>query len=59
MRPFDEKIRDICQTYLSAIERAELGERTVCTDEMTGIQAIERSLRDLPLKPGHVQRERV
>ncbi len=53
---FDEKIHDICQTYLSAIERAELGERTVCTDEMTGIQAIERKERDLPLKPGHVQR---
>jgi len=27
---------------MSAIERAKLGERTVCIDEMTGIQALER-----------------
>ena len=33
---FDEKVRDICQTYISAIERSEGGERTVCSDEMTG-----------------------
>lgn len=53
---FDEKVRDICQTYISAIERSELGERTVCSDEMTGIQAIERKELDLPMKPGLVQR---
>ncbi len=53
---FDEKVRDICQTYLSAIERSKLGERTVCSDEMTGIQALERKEPDLPIQPGHVQR---
>jgi transposase len=52
----DEKVRDICQTYLSALERSQLGERTVCSDEMTGIQAIERKERDLPMKSGLVQR---
>jgi len=35
---FDAKVSDITQLYMSAIERAKLGERTVCIDEMTGIQ---------------------
>ncbi len=38
------------------MERALDGERTVCIDEMTGIQAIERKEKDLPLKPGKVRR---
>jgi len=42
---------------MSAIERAKLGERTVCIDEMTGIQALERLAPDLPLRPGKVRRE--
>lgn len=42
--------------YLTATERAKRGERTLCTDEMTGIQAIERKAPDLPLRPGKVQR---
>jgi len=39
---FDAKVSDITQLYMSVIERAKLGERTVCIDEMTGIQALER-----------------
>ena len=38
------------------MERAVLGEKTVCIDEMTGIQAIERKEKDLPLRPGKVRR---
>jgi len=53
---FDAKVSDITQLYMSAIERAKLGERTVCIDEMTGIQALERLAPDLPLRPGKVQR---
>lgn len=41
---------------MSAVERANHGERTICIDEMTGIQAIERKAPDLPLRPGKVQR---
>jgi len=52
---FDAKVSDITQLYMSAIERAKLGERTVCIDEM-GIQALERLAPDLPLRPGKVQR---
>ena len=55
-KEFDHKVNDISQTYLSAIERSKQGERTICSDEMTGIQALERKERDLALKPGQVQR---
>jgi transposase len=41
---------------LKAIERASLGERTICLDEMTGIQALERKAPELPMRPGKIQR---
>lgn len=47
---------DVSQLYLSAEALAEQGERVVCVDEMSGIQALERRLPDLPLRPGKVQR---
>lgn len=50
-------MRTISATYLSAKERAEQGERTVCIDEMTGIQAKERKARDLPMRPGKIERQ--
>lgn len=53
---FEEKVKDICECYLGALELAERGERTVCMDEMTGIQALERKYPDQPMRPG--QRER-
>ena len=53
---FDAKVSDICVAYLSANERVTLGERTVCLDEMTGIQALERKAPDLPMRPGKIQR---
>lgn len=53
---FDTKVNDICAAYLSAKERVTLGERTVCLDEMTGIQALERKAPDLPMRPGKIQR---
>jgi putative transposase len=37
-------------------ERAKQGEQTLSTDEMTGVQALERKAPDLPLAPGKVQR---
>ena len=49
-------MRDICETYLSATERVILGERTICLDEMTGIQALERKAPDLPMRPGKIHR---
>jgi hypothetical protein len=52
----DAKITDVCAVYRTAPERAEGGQRTVSTDEMTGVQALERLAPDVPPRPGHVAR---
>lgn len=52
----DEKIADINSLYQTAQERAERGEATVSTDEMTGVQALERKHPDLPMRPSRVLR---
>jgi transposase len=49
-----EKIADINQVYQTAQERAKQGEATMSTDEMTGVQALERKHPDLPMQPGRV-----
>lgn len=51
---FDAKVKDITGLYLTAIERSQNGEHTISVDEMTGIQAIERLEKDLPMRPGKV-----
>ncbi len=38
------------------MERYENGERTISIDEMTGIQATERVEKDLPVRPGKVEK---
>jgi transposase len=52
----DEKIGDINGLYHTAQERVARGEAIVSTDEMTGIQALERKYPDLPMQPGRVLR---
>ena len=47
---FDAKVEDITGLYITAIERHVQGERTISIDEMTGIQATERSDKDLPMR---------
>lgn len=49
---FEEKVRDICETYEQALPREREGEKTLSIDEMTGIQALERAAPDLPMEPG-------
>jgi putative transposase len=53
---FDAKVQDICRLYREAPERAARGERIVCTDELTGVQGVERKHAGLPLAPGKVER---
>jgi len=53
---FDVKVKDICATYLRATVANAQGERTICLDEMTGIQALERKAPDLPMRPGKIRR---
>jgi len=47
------KIADINDLDQTAQERAQHGEATLSTDEMTGVQALERKHPDLPMQPGH------
>jgi len=51
----EAQIREVCTVYREAPARAAVGERTVSTDEMTGVQALERKHPDLPLRPGKPQ----
>src|SRR3954447_10553015 len=47
---FAEQVRAVCDTYRAAPARAERhGTHTVCTDEMTGIQALERNAPTRPM----------
>ncbi len=52
----EERIIDVCTVYHEAPARAKRGERTMSTDEMTGVQALERAAPGLPLAPGKVER---
>lgn len=46
----------MCAVYRTARERAAVGQRTVSTDELTHVQALERLAPDLPPRPGQVTR---
>ena len=47
---------DVCGLYRRAPALAEQGERVLSTDELTGVQALERKAPNLPLAPGKVER---
>jgi putative transposase len=49
-------VNDICGIYLKAAAIDAAGERVICLDEMTGIQALERKAPDLPMRPGKIRR---
>src|SRR5439155_12244205 len=52
----DDRIADVCGVYREAPKRVAAGERVISTDEMTGVQALERAAPGLPLRPGKVER---
>lgn len=49
-------MKEVCRVYQEASARVEQGEHTVSTDELTGVQALERTHAGLPLAPGKVAR---
>jgi transposase len=50
---FQEKVETVCTTYLAApLLYEEAHTHTICTDEMTGIQALERIAPTLPMRAG-------
>ncbi len=52
---FQEQVEQVCTCYREAPRLyAEANTHTVCTDEMTGIQALERVAATLPMQPGPV-----
>ena len=53
---FEAKVADVCALYQAAPQLAEQGERVVSTDELTGVQALERKHPGLPLAPSKVER---
>lgn len=50
------KVAAINAVYQEAPRRAARGERALSTDELTGVQALERKHPGLPLRPGRVER---
>ena len=54
---FETQVQAVCDCYLNAIERFEkFGTRTICVDEMTGLQALERIAPTKPTRPGLISR---
>lgn len=51
-----EKIADVTTLYQEAAALLEKGERVLSSDEMTGIQALERIHPTIPMGPGRVER---
>jgi len=50
-------VEEVCACYLAAPRLLkEEGQHTVSTDEMTGIQALERIAPTKPMQPGHPER---
>ena len=54
---FQTQVEAVCQTYLEAPELYfQCNTHTVCTDEMTSIQALERIAETIPMQPGQPER---
>jgi len=55
-RVFDAEVRVVCEHYAKALSlHQEEGVHLVSTDEKSGIQALEKLYRALPMRPGLVE----
>ena len=55
---FEQQVAAVCATYMEAAQLSEeRGVHTLSTDEMTGIQALERVAASQPAQPGQVARD--
>ena len=54
---FDEKVEEINTLYRQAPALTEQGQRILSTDELSGVQALERKYPSLPLAPGKVEQQ--
>jgi len=53
---FADQVATVCAVYAAAPVLETLGIHVLSTDEMTGIQALERAAPTLPMQPGQVER---
>lgn len=53
---FEQEVEIVCDTYAAAQDKYAAGIHTVSTDEMTGIQALERIAPTKPARPGQVEK---
>lgn len=54
---FERQVQIVCQTYLDAPDLYyQSNTHTVSTDEMTGVQALERIANTIPMQPGQPER---
>jgi len=53
---FVAEVAAVCEVYQQAPSLQAQGTHVVSTDEMTGIQALERAQPTLPMRPGQVER---
>lgn len=53
---FRQEVEIVCDTYAAAQDNYVVGIHTVSTDEMTGIQALERIAPTKPVRPGQVEK---
>jgi DDE superfamily endonuclease len=57
LEAFRQQVVVVCDAYRAAPQRlAGEGIHTVCVDEMTGIQALERIASTKPMRPGEVEK---
>lgn len=54
---FAEEVSAVCEIYKQAQELHEDGSHLISTDEKTGMQALERTAEDLPMRPGLIERQ--
>jgi len=54
---FAKEVKTVCDLYSQALDLHEQGVMLVCTDEKTGIQALERKHPTKPMKPSLVERQ--
>jgi transposase len=56
---FEARVIDVCQVYHDAAGLAQQFVRVLSTDEMTGVQALERKYPTLTMTPGQAERREV
>jgi transposase len=54
---FQAEVENVCRTYQEAPAKAAAGIHTVCVDEATSLQAIERNAPDKPAQPDSVPKQ--